>query len=752
MLGSPNFMPPEQASGSRGKVGRHSDVYGLGGILYFLLTAHPPFQGETLETTIHEVLNSEPLSPRALTPSVPRDLETICLKCLEKESAKRYASAQELADELERFLDDEPIRARPVGRVERAWGWCRRKPALATALATAFTLLMVVAIGSPIAAFRIHQRSEVLRRHLYVAAMGNAFQGVKEGNFGKGAASVEKYLHPAPGEEDLRGFEWRYLWQLCQPSEHRIMESAGRRLNCAVFSPDGKTLAVGGHDTNVTVIDVMSKNVLAKLVGFDGYIDLLGITFSPDGQWLAAKGGHVISVWNTENWREQFHWTNGNPNWNMNDSVVISPDSATLAARIDEGIGLWDLSTGTPRFDRTVEWRPSPPGVGYDLGTENFGRVIAYARNGALVATTDWDKLQVRDAQTWNIVTHLIGPRKINRVLSVAFSTNLIAAGYREGELKVWELNTWQEVASFKAHSSYLCALSFSADGTLLASGGSDTVIHVWNVAGLRENGAGSQAGSPYATLKGHARGISSVMFSPAGQSLASASFDGTARLWTVHPNFETRVLAGSDGVPWFSSDGRQVITTTAEGKLYRWNTSARRDPRAINIPPIDTSCFSISSDGGTLATRTSHGAIEVWNLAGCTLAATFQPQERPRGLLLSPDGKLLISSYVRGGIRIRNLATQQERILEHLARCVMSPEGTTLAASRRGSDGIELWSVVEGRQLDLVPVKISESALMAFSWDGRFLAWIGDRNDAKVALAVYDLRPRSRGGNCFST
>src|SRR5438034_3391961 len=117
MLGSPNFMPPEQASSQRGKVGRHSDVYGLGAILYHLLTARPPFQAESFESVINQLLNTEPVSPRLLNSSVPADLETICVKCLQKDPSRRYQGAQELADELGRFLRGEPIHARPVSRV-----------------------------------------------------------------------------------------------------------------------------------------------------------------------------------------------------------------------------------------------------------------------------------------------------------------------------------------------------------------------------------------------------------------------------------------------------------------------------------------------------------------------------------------------------------------------------------------------------------------------------------------------------------
>ena len=127
VLGSPNFIPPEQAAGKRGAVGRRSDIYSLGAILYHLLTARPPFVAATAHEVVDQVLNTEPVGPRSLNPSVPRDLETICLKCLEKEPLRRYRSAQELADELGRFLRGDPIQARPVGPLGHFWRWCRRK-------------------------------------------------------------------------------------------------------------------------------------------------------------------------------------------------------------------------------------------------------------------------------------------------------------------------------------------------------------------------------------------------------------------------------------------------------------------------------------------------------------------------------------------------------------------------------------------------------------------------------------------------
>src|SRR4029077_10547698 len=166
MLGSPNFMPPEQASSQRGKVGRHSDVYGLGAILYHLLTARPPFQAESFESVINQVLNTEPVSPRLLNSSVPPDLETICVKCLQKEPSRRYQSAQEVADELDRFLHDKPIQARPITRAERAWRWCRRNPVVA-GLGVALVLAIITGFaGVTWQLRRVSREKSIVRRNL----------------------------------------------------------------------------------------------------------------------------------------------------------------------------------------------------------------------------------------------------------------------------------------------------------------------------------------------------------------------------------------------------------------------------------------------------------------------------------------------------------------------------------------------------------------------------------------------------------
>jgi tetratricopeptide (TPR) repeat protein/predicted Ser/Thr protein kinase len=180
VMGSPSFMPPEQA-GAKTKAGRYSDVYGLGAILFYLVTGRPPFVAESVAETLQHVLNTEPVSPRLLNPSVPQDIATICLKCLEKEPAKRFQTAQQLADELGRFLNDEPIHARPTTRPDRVWRWCRRKPALAGAMVVAlFALIASVALGTQ-ARRTEHTRLAEKRQNAIDKALLTAWSGDLEG-------------------------------------------------------------------------------------------------------------------------------------------------------------------------------------------------------------------------------------------------------------------------------------------------------------------------------------------------------------------------------------------------------------------------------------------------------------------------------------------------------------------------------------------------------------------------------------------
>jgi len=193
VLGSPNYLPPEQAEGKHGQVGPPSDIYSLGAILYHLLTGRPPFQAESLTTLLKQVVETEPLAPRLLNPSIPRDLETICLKCLEKEAPRRYPTAQELADELGRFLNGQPVLAHPIGPAGKVWRWCRRQPVRAGLIGA---LVLVLALGMAAITWqwrRAERERDLALRQAYASDMNLAQRSLEEGSLGHALELLNKY-------------------------------------------------------------------------------------------------------------------------------------------------------------------------------------------------------------------------------------------------------------------------------------------------------------------------------------------------------------------------------------------------------------------------------------------------------------------------------------------------------------------------------------------------------------------------------
>ncbi len=306
-LGSPPYMAPEQAAGKRHSVGPRADVYSLGASLYEIVTGRPPFQGESHLETLGQVLANEPVPPRILRPGLPRDLETICLKCLEKDPGRRYASAAALREDLERFLRGEPIRARPASYRLRAAKWVRRRPMHAAA-----AILVALAASGLVGGIlyrhvllqghtrelerevaRADANARIARRHLQAFRLRQAQEALEVHQVERAQdilAAIEADRRRSDGRQDPGdpGFAWHYLTRLARRDLVVLSDRQAERVNVIALSPDGRTLATGDEDGTIRLRDPETGRGRATLLGHDRPVDLLA--FAPDGTRLISRG------------------------------------------------------------------------------------------------------------------------------------------------------------------------------------------------------------------------------------------------------------------------------------------------------------------------------------------------------------------------------------------------------------------------------------------------------------------------------
>jgi eukaryotic-like serine/threonine-protein kinase len=745
ILGTPSYMAPEQARGRGAPIGRATDVYALGAILYELLTGRPPFVGVSAVETLLLVRQEEPLPPRRLQPAVPRDLETICLECLHKEPGRRYESALELAEDLERFLQGEAIRARPTSGWERAAKWARRRPAVA-ALSVLSVLLTLVGFGLVLwqwreaeAARRValaktvaetaakedalaakaseetqRQRAEAalvqVNKSLYVHLLAAADREWLTGD----APRALQLLSECPPE--LRRWEWHYLRRNFEGSLFTLKGHQGG-VNGVAWSPDGTRLASAGGGGTIRVWDTNPEALrqgkeLLVLRGHKG--NVVGVAFSPDGARLASAGvDGTVRVWNVASGQELSSFSDPVRGFT---AVVFSPDGSRLAAatrhpaddKVPCPVRVWDTTNGQEML--TLDGHPA--GI---LG-------VAFSPDGRLLASGGIDRtVRVWDAAGGRQRLVFGGHRDI--VGGVVFSpdgSRIASCGF-DKRIKVWDPATGKEFFTCTGHTESVLGVAFSPDGQRLASAAWDRMVRVWDAAN----------GQPLFTLQGHLGWAVCVAFSPDGSRLVSGAQDHRVKIWDATAGQQPLTLTGhKDWVPGlaFSPDGSRLATASGDQTVRLWDLATGQTVRCFQGHKSDVSHVAFSPDGKTIATANEDRTVRLWEVAtGLELSILRGHTGEVRDVAFSPDGRYLASCGDDKIVRLWDAAARREvRSLsghEGQVNCVaFSPDGRILA-SGSADRTVRVWDVATGSERLVYRGHKQPVNSLAFRRDGRRLA-----------------------------
>jgi WD40 repeat protein/serine/threonine protein kinase len=826
-LGTPAYMSPEQSVLTSVDIDTRSDIYSLGVLLYELLTGRPPFDQKELlatgldemrriirekepwppSTRLSEMLDSDLLEvarrrqsePPRLIHLVRGDLDWIVMKCLEKDRARRYETANGLAMDVRRFLDSEPIVARPPRKLYRFQKLVRRNK-LVFAAGGAVAAALVIGLGLTTWQFlekskaereqsRLRQEaqraqaSEARARHqaeaqelsarkkAYASDMKLLQQTLAADDLGR-AQELLNGQRPRPGQQDLRGWEWRYLWQFCQSDAAFTLCQRSNAIVSVSFSADGSLLAVGTWDTEITVWDIAARSMIFHREARPGSTAKLAF----------ARTGNILAYCDVVN----------------QDRFVLLWDSRTRMEthRLPLNEGLRDLAFTQDGRLFTCEWNGSNTVAVWDvksgLNLARFtARAPAYAMGTIFSATEDGTSFAhvvfgaprlVRIAGTDGSSDSRF-PVSDELTTALAFSkdgrTLITGGGYAEGAVKLWDVATRQPAGKLDGHRSWVSCLKLLPDGKTLASASADRTVRLWDIT-TRE---------PIRTFRGQGGELWSIDVSADGRWLAGGSKDGSVVFWDLSSSTNRppayRTLR-QDGAWWgasYSPDGKWF------GLLQNWKLTLYdaktlqptiEPPFAISnvvsfvlspdmrllvamdgklrlnvlempglgvITNLDVHSNVISalspvflSGGRNLLTYSTDRMYRLWDVATWRQIRSWEMDVDKNFRAVSPETGLIAAANGRGWIQLIPAQdperSRQVRGEDRLVSVALSPDGKTLAAASENGT-VELWDTEAGTRVALLHGVLLGYHSVAISPDGERVA---AGSNGQEAIKIWDL------------